>query len=997
MSALTSLLVRDRVVPVQKIEEAIQRQVVSGGDLETVLLELDAVPENVLAAYRAVLVGMLPATRDEVMRVARDVVRLVPREVAERHRLVPLSAEGRTLVVAVSAPLPRADHEQLSFLLGHELSYRLATDVRIAAALAHHYGVEPTQRQRRLLERLRTRDAGPVPFVRPPSSGRLDALQSAQIPSKAATGLQTDGADDVEQPRPPQPYGADGGPGAGDHARPRERVEPAARGSVVGVARVVGVGPDRSGAGSDTLTAAGPDGTREARTGTAPDGASSHRFRVWSPLPWQPRGPMSAKVAVERFTAATSPDEVLDVLLAFCRQYVHACALFTVAGEQAESRRFAVASGEATVPSVRVALGGHGAFARVRRTGQPAVVDLRDDGDAEVARTLGRSDAQPAVIVPVVLRGRVVVLIYGDLGGASFTTAEVPELLAIAPRAADAFGRLIAQRKAGYAAGGSVGSERAALKAAAGRVAASPLQLADPERAGRRDYGVGVGAAARWRRDGPLGVLGVPRSAPPPPAPPTGVAPAGGGGTPGGVPTSSDAQSSVASEDASPDAARGLSGGALGSTRPTDDADACAGPVRTTGASAGSRGARLSTSEPTEPSASVGFYALRDVARERVEPRPPRRSEPPAPRSPDPRRESGPPAGAVEHVGAATRLAPAPGTTAGRNERSSSPRATGSTDDAEAARRRVRTSAASVPVDAKVIVDMGDHIEALVDELVGCAPDDERRTVEALLQAGPAALPALAQRFPGPLWFDRHRPHRRLPRGKDVSAIARALHAFRDRAVPYVASLLTARDADVRFYATLLSADLPHRDLVAPVGERVFDDDAGVAALALDVLRAATAFPAELERVLEGLRAEARMQRRDGARRLVAVRALGELRDTAAVPLLVDLLDAEDAALARVARRSLVLLTRCDLGDGSKRWREWLERNGSRHRIEWLIDALLDDDYELRTAAIEELKALTQEYHGYHPGSPRRDREIAQRKYLRWWEQEGRRRFVEPR
>ena len=34
MSALTSLLVRDRVVPVKKIEEAIQRQVISGGALD---------------------------------------------------------------------------------------------------------------------------------------------------------------------------------------------------------------------------------------------------------------------------------------------------------------------------------------------------------------------------------------------------------------------------------------------------------------------------------------------------------------------------------------------------------------------------------------------------------------------------------------------------------------------------------------------------------------------------------------------------------------------------------------------------------------------------------------------------------------------------------------------------------------------------------------------------------------------------------------------------
>jgi hypothetical protein len=112
MSALTSLLVRDQVVPVRKIEEAIQRQVISGGEIEEVLLDMGAIAENVMSAYRAALFGLLPATRDEVMTASRETIRAVPREVAAQYGLVPLSAEGRTLVVAVSSPLsdcqPRA-------------------------------------------------------------------------------------------------------------------------------------------------------------------------------------------------------------------------------------------------------------------------------------------------------------------------------------------------------------------------------------------------------------------------------------------------------------------------------------------------------------------------------------------------------------------------------------------------------------------------------------------------------------------------------------------------------------------------------------------------------------------------------------------------------------------------------------------------------------------------------------------------------------------------
>src|SRR5688572_28826815 len=146
------------MVPVKKIEEALQRQVVSGGDTETVLLEMGVMLEDVLSAYRAALFGLLPATRDEVMRPPRDTLRLVPREIAEKNKVVPLWAEGRTLVVAVSTPLPDDQAHQLGFLLGFELIQRVVTDVRLQVGLSHHYGIEISARYRRLAEKLRARD-----------------------------------------------------------------------------------------------------------------------------------------------------------------------------------------------------------------------------------------------------------------------------------------------------------------------------------------------------------------------------------------------------------------------------------------------------------------------------------------------------------------------------------------------------------------------------------------------------------------------------------------------------------------------------------------------------------------------------------------------------------------------------------------------------------------------------------------------------------------------
>ena len=311
----------------------------------------------------------------------------------------------------------------------------------------------------------------------------------------------------------------------------------------------------------------------------------------------------------------------------------------------------------------------------------------------------------------------------------------------------------------------------------------------------------------------------------------------------------------------------------------------------------------------------------------------------------------------------------------------------GAAHDGEA--RRVPPALAMNEAMPSVIVDMGDHVNSLVLDLTRCGPEDEGAFVEALVRAGEIALPTLAQAFPGPLWFDRNRPHRRLPHGRDVSAISRALVAFRERAVPYVESLLGAGQPDRRFYAILVAGDLVYPTLLAALSARVFDDDDGARAAALEVLPRFQMFSSEWNVSISIVRRAAKLRGRDPKRRYRATRALGALRDTNSLHVLLDLIEDEDPELAAIAHQSLVEVTCEDMGTSMRRWAPWLQKNEHRHRIEWLIDALVHADEAIRTAAGEELKVLTQQYYGYHPGASRKDREVVQQKYRRWWDEEG--------
>ena len=254
-------------------------------------------------------------------------------------------------------------------------------------------------------------------------------------------------------------------------------------------------------------------------------------------------------------------------------------------------------------------------------------------------------------------------------------------------------------------------------------------------------------------------------------------------------------------------------------------------------------------------------------------------------------------------------------------------------------------------------------------------------------------LPALADAFPGALWFDRQDSQGSVPRARDVSPVARAFVAFREEAVPYVALLTRRDDPEVRFYATLLAGEWIHPDLVEPVGARLLDEDPATARLAAHIFRAYRRHRRDCEPVLEGVRAVARGDAGDAREQLVAVRALGIIRDRRAVELLVALLTDDRPELVQAAHRGLVSLTRQDFGRSFPKWAAWVDAHGKETRVEWLIDALAHPDETIRSAASRELGRLTHQYFGYHPSADKGQRELAQAKYRAWWAQEGAARY----
>jgi len=273
-----------------------------------------------------------------------------------------------------------------------------------------------------------------------------------------------------------------------------------------------------------------------------------------------------------------------------------------------------------------------------------------------------------------------------------------------------------------------------------------------------------------------------------------------------------------------------------------------------------------------------------------------------------------------------------------------------------------------------------DQIEAGGEASVA-ALDEAKGRVEEV-------LPQLSKRFPGKLWVDRYSASARPTRASQHGPLLALTVQLGERAGPLLVELMGSEDREHRYYATLTCGEVRGPLLVPALVARLFDHDYGVRAAAINAL---LAYPArEIEPALEVVRGALHGE---PERARAAAGALGELRDVRAIPDLIAATEG-DHATGEEARRALIQLTKQDFGTRGRKWRAWWEKNKDRSRIEWMIDGLMHSDDEVRLSASEELKRMTGEYFGYHHDLPKREREESRQRWVHWWEETGKRRFM---
>jgi type IV pilus assembly protein PilB len=189
---LGELLVRENLISVQQLRKAQEEQQKSGARIGSALIKTGAIEESKLTDFLSKQYGV-PAINLRDFDIDPDIIKLVPKEVAEKHLVIPVNRAGPALIVAMCDPSNIYAVDDLKFLTGYNIESVVASEVSIREAIERYYAekgpsfedligevaeddVEITKEEQENLEEL-ARAADDAPVVKLVNLILLDAIK----------------------------------------------------------------------------------------------------------------------------------------------------------------------------------------------------------------------------------------------------------------------------------------------------------------------------------------------------------------------------------------------------------------------------------------------------------------------------------------------------------------------------------------------------------------------------------------------------------------------------------------------------------------------------------------------------------------------------------------------------------------------------------------------------------------------------------------------------
>src|ERR1700761_1092683 len=136
---LGDLLVREKVITADQLEQALREQGTSGTRLGAALVKLGFLSDDDVTNFLSRQYGV-PAINLNYFEIDPSVVKLIPHDTAKRYQILPLSRVGASLTIAMVDPTNVFAMDDIKFMTGFNIEPVVASESAIMDAIEKAYG-----------------------------------------------------------------------------------------------------------------------------------------------------------------------------------------------------------------------------------------------------------------------------------------------------------------------------------------------------------------------------------------------------------------------------------------------------------------------------------------------------------------------------------------------------------------------------------------------------------------------------------------------------------------------------------------------------------------------------------------------------------------------------------------------------------------------------------------------------------------------------------------
>lgn len=163
MSArLGEMLLKVGALTKGQLEKVLRAQAIYGGRLGTNLVEMGLVEEEELVHVLSEQLGVPCIGAQDLEDIPKPVLGILPLEVVQRYRALPVALDGRRLTLAMGNPSDFKALEEIGFITGMVIVPRVCSELRLSIALERLYGIKRPMRYIPVQGGVRSRFAPPA-------------------------------------------------------------------------------------------------------------------------------------------------------------------------------------------------------------------------------------------------------------------------------------------------------------------------------------------------------------------------------------------------------------------------------------------------------------------------------------------------------------------------------------------------------------------------------------------------------------------------------------------------------------------------------------------------------------------------------------------------------------------------------------------------------------------------------------------------------------------